>query len=248
MNTRKWTVAVTAVAVVTAGTLVAWQAGAEPTTASIDWKPCSQDGEVDCATIAVPLDWSRPGGETIDIGLARRTATDPDNRIGSILMDPGGPGGSGVALVKQSSVFTGAVNERFDTIGFDPRGVNSSTQITCDAELAGEALAAMMPGTAAEFDKAVTLSGKFADDCRDRSGPLYDHVDNRHVVKDMEAIRAALGEGKLNYVGYSYGTLMGQQYAETYPDRIRAMVMDGNMDHSITSTYQQMATDRKSVV
>ncbi|ADD44004.1 alpha/beta hydrolase [Stackebrandtia nassauensis] len=243
---RKWTVAAAAVVALTAGTLVSWQANAEPDAAALDWKPCSEDGKVDCATVAVPLDWSDPNGETIDIGLARRRATNPDERIGSILMDPGGPGGSGVQLVKDGGVFTGAVDERFDTIGFDPRGVNTSTQVKCDPELTQTARAAMDPRTPKEYERTVELSGELAADCREKTGPLYDHVSNLDVVKDMEAIRVALGEGKLNFVGYSYGTLMGQQYAEAYPDKIRAMVMDGNMDHSITSTYKHMATQVKA--
>lgn len=227
------------VGAVAVSALVAWQAQAETTT-GIDWSTCADAADVDCASIEVPLDWANPDGETIDIGLSRRRATDPDARIGSILMDPGGPGGSGVDLVKSGEVFTSAVNARFDTIGLDPRGVANSTPVRCDAELAGRAIAAAMPASAKEYDDMVAINTEVSQDCRERTGPLYDHVDNLSVVRDIEAIRVALGEGDLNYVGYSYGTLMGQQYAQQYPDNIRTMVLDGNMDHSMTSTWESM--------
>jgi pimeloyl-ACP methyl ester carboxylesterase len=217
------------------GAAVVPDAAASPQ--AIDWQPCG-DG-VDCATIPVPLDWSDPNGETIQIGLARRRATNPEARIGSLLIDPGGPGGSGVnAVTKNQFTFPDAITERFDLVGFDPRGINTSTQVLCDHDLTRQALDARHPTNQAEFDLLADLNRQLFDSCRRLSGALVDHVDTQHVVRDMDAIRAALGERKLTYVGYSYGSLMGQQYAETFPERIRAMVMDGNMDHSIDSTWE----------
>ncbi|HZE39090.1 MAG TPA: alpha/beta hydrolase [Stackebrandtia sp.] len=233
-------------AVAVSGVSVAFTANAQASGDGIAWHDCpasdKPQGDVECATITVPLDWSQPHGDTVDIALARRQATDPDHRVGSLLTDPGGPGGSGVRLLEQGTVFTDKVNARFDTVSFDPRGVNASTPIKCDADLVARAKAAMLPTTAEQYDAAVSLTREVADNCRKLTGPLYDHVDNRSVVRDIDAIRAALGEKKLNYVGYSYGTLMGQQYAERFPKRIRAMVMDGNMDHSITSTWEQTSS------
>ncbi|WP_158884784.1 alpha/beta hydrolase [Amycolatopsis anabasis] len=213
----------------------------------LDWQPCPDAKGVDCATVEVPLDWAKPGGEKIHIGLARRKAKDPDHRIGSILMDPGGPGGSGVDVVKQTEVFTDQVNARFDVVGFDPRGINTSTQLKCDTQLSQDAMNARHPTNQAEFDRLADLNKRLYDSCREHSGALVDHADNLHTVRDLDAVRQALGERKLNYLGYSYGSLMGQQYAEVFPHRIRAMVTDGNMDHSLRSTKDFMFTETEPV-
>ena len=236
-----------------ASLLAAGPASAETETAllpghGIDWQPCPEVEEpVDCATIEVPLDYHRPWGEKIEIGLARRQATNPDERIGTILMDPGGPGGSGVASVQGGNPLTPAVAERFDIVGFDPRGINTSTQVQCGADAVEAVESLAIPTDQASFEARETANAELAADCRERTGKLFDHVDNLHTVEDMERIRRALGEGRLNYLGYSYGTLMGQQYAEAYPWRIRTMVLDGNMDHSLESTWEFMSTETAAV-
>ncbi|MBB4909729.1 alpha/beta hydrolase [Actinophytocola algeriensis] len=234
-----------------AGTLVATGVALTPGTAAaapaIDWQPCPDTPEVDCASIEVPLDWAKPDGEKIHIGLARRPAKDQAARIGSILMDPGGPGGSGVESVKGSDTFTDAVNARFDQVGFDPRGITNSSQLRCDANLAQQSDAAKHPTSQAEFDHLASVNRALHDSCRANSAGLAEHVDNLATVRDMDAIRAALGEEKLTYVGYSYGSLMGQQYAEMFPDRIRAFVMDGNMDHSLRTAWDFMRSETAPV-
>jgi pimeloyl-ACP methyl ester carboxylesterase len=238
----------TLVAAVVPGLAGSGAASAEPVRPSrVNWQPCPDAEGVDCASIQVPLDWARPRGEKITIGLARRPAKDPAKRIGSILMDPGGPGGSGVDVVKFGDVFTPEVNARFDQVGFDPRGINTSTQLRCDVELSQRADAAKHPDSQAEFDQLVTINRQLHDSCRANSGRLADHVDNLHTVRDMDAIRAALGEQKLTFVGFSYGSLMGQQYAEMFPHRVRALVMDGNMDHSITNAWDFMRSETAPV-
>ena len=216
----------------------------------IDWQPCPdlEPGQVvDCATIEVPLDYSAPDGQTIEIGLARRQATDPERRIGTILMDPGGPGGSGVAAVSAYNPLTDDLAERFDVVGFDPRGVNTSTEVLCGAEEISEVERIGIPTDQESFEALEAANAALAADCRERTGPLFDHVDNLHTVEDMERIRLALGEGDLNYLGYSYGTLMGQQYAATYPEHVRSMVLDGNMDHSLKSAWEFMGTETAAV-
>ncbi|HWL95991.1 MAG TPA: alpha/beta hydrolase [Nocardioidaceae bacterium] len=215
--------------------------------AAIDWQPCPDAEGVECATIEVPLDWSQPDGATTHIGLAKRPAKDPDNRIGSILVDPGGPGGSGVGFVMSGDPFTEKVSARFDVVGFDPRGINTSEQLLCDEELSNRASDARHPTNQAEFEQLTSLNKQLMDSCRTSTGELVDHVDNLDTARDMDAIRAALGEEKLNYVGYSYGSLMGQQYAELFPDRIRAMVNDGNMDHSLKTAWDFMRTETEPV-
>ncbi|MCD0447038.1 alpha/beta hydrolase [Glycomyces sp. A-F 0318] len=228
-------------AAVSATLLAAAPAAAHPH--GVDWGPC--DGAdpaepVECATIEVPLDYDRPRGEQIEIGLARRQAANPDERLGTIVLGPGGPGGSGVQWVIDGNTLTGEAAERFDLVGFDPLGVNTSTRVVCDKE-AVNAVSYLPPEDEASFQALVDANGALAEDCRERTGELFDHVSNLETVEDLERVRRALGEGRLNYLGYSYGTLIGQQYAEAYPHRIRTMVLDGNLDHSTGSVWGHMA-------
>jgi pimeloyl-ACP methyl ester carboxylesterase len=216
----------------------------------IDWEPCPdlEPGQVvECATITVPLDYDRPRGETIEIGLARRQATNPDEKIGTILMDPGGPGGSGVGYVMSTNPLTPEAAEHFDIVGFDPRGVNTSTQVLCGEEALLDVAEIGIPTDQDSFEALEDANAALTDDCRERTGRLFDHVSNLETVEDMERIRRALGEGKLNFLGYSYGTIMGQQYAEAYPRHIRTMVLDGNMDHSLASPWEFMDTETAPV-
>lgn len=231
-----------------AGAVVAPTAAAAPAPA-INWKPCGEDAPgVDCATIEVPLDYARPNGEKIHLGLARRPAKNPAKRLGSVLVDPGGPGGSGVSFVINNPEVVGsAVAERFDQVGFDPRGINTSSQLRCDLDLLTRTNAAKHPTSQAEFDELGRVNRALHDSCRANSGALANHVDNLHTARDMDAIRAALGERKLTFVGYSYGSLMGQQYAELFPHNVRALVMDGNMDHSIRSPWEFARTETAPV-
>ncbi|MQM24681.1 alpha/beta fold hydrolase [Glycomyces albidus] len=209
----------------------------------IDWAPCPDvdpaEG-VECATIEVPLDYRRPWHGKIEIGLARRQATNPDERIGSIVVNPGGPGVSGVDFVKSVNVLDGEAEERYDLIGFDPRGVNTSTQVLCSEEALIDAWSAPYPESEAEYEALTEANAALTADCREHTGRLFDRVSNLETVEDIERIRRALGEGDLNFLGFSYGTLMGQQYAEKYPRNIRTMVLDGNMDHSLDSASEFM--------
>jgi pimeloyl-ACP methyl ester carboxylesterase len=231
-----------------AGAVVAPSTAAATPVSTIDWKPCGEDAPgVDCATIEVPLDYARPHGEKIHIGLARRPAKDQSKRIGSVLVDPGGPGGSGVAFVMGGDAVSPAVAERFDQIGFDPRGINTSSRLLCDADLAGQSDEAKHPASQADFDHLAAVNRALHDSCRANSGALAKHVDNLHTARDMDAIRVALGERKLTFVGYSYGSLMGQQYAELFPHNIRALVMDGNMNHSLRSPWEFASTETAPV-
>jgi pimeloyl-ACP methyl ester carboxylesterase len=223
-------------------------AAAAPAASTINWQPCGEDAPgVDCATIEVPLDYAKPRGKKIHIGIARRPATDPAHRIGSVLIDPGGPGGSGVGMTMGGDAVTPDVAARFDQIGFDPRGINTSSQLLCDVDLSRQSDAAKHPANQAEFDQLAGINRQLHDSCRANSGGLAEHVDNLNTARDMDAIRAALGEKKLTFVGYSYGSLMGQQYAELFPRNIRALVMDGNMDHSLRSAWDFARTETAPV-
>ena len=199
----------------------------------IAWAPCVEEPSAECGTLAVPIDYARPNGPTIDLAIARRKATDPAARVGSLVINPGGPGGSGVeAAYGAPGFFTEELQRRFDIVGFDPRGVGRSHPVVCSASVFNQMPHAVIKSQA-EFDAWNVYSRKLRQDCRARTGPLYDHVDSVNVARDLDALRAALGEEKLTYYGISYGTLIGQMYAELFPHRIRALALDSNMDHSL---------------
>ncbi|MEV6180286.1 alpha/beta hydrolase [Streptomyces sp. NPDC052015] len=229
------------------GTAVAVPSTETPPTGRIAWEPCaspSGEGTFECATIKVPVDWKRPRGATIDVALARHRATDPERRIGSLLINPGGPGGSGVSFAFSApDAFSPELLERFDIVGFDPRGVGLSNPVTCDSDRVAAQGALLHPDSASSFAALREANRALGESCRDLTGPLVDHMDTTSVVRDMDAIRAGLGEKRISYYGVSYGTGIGQQYAERYPHRVRAMTLDSNMDHSLgTWAYQRTET------
>ncbi|MFI6925307.1 alpha/beta fold hydrolase [Nonomuraea spiralis] len=208
-------------------------AAATPSQA-VRWAPCAEDPAVDCGTLTVPIDWNNPGAGTFELALARRRASDPAARIGSLVINPGGPGGSGVTSVLNNWLsFTPQITSRFDIVGFDPRGVARSHPITCSLELAQQAPDPLSIKDQAGWDALLAFNKRYGDDCRRRTGPLFDNVHTGYVIRDLDALRAALGDDKLTYYGVSYGTLIGQLYAERYPRRVRALALDSNMDHSL---------------
>lgn len=222
---------------------------AEPAAAapSITWHPCEGHADVDCGTVTVPLDWTDPGGAETMVALARRKATDRPARLGSLLFDPGGPGDSGVDLVVgRPDLITPGIRENYDVVGLDPRGVGASQPINCDEDVLNQSFP-IVPQNPAELQQLRVYNQRVGRNCQAMSGPLTDHVDTTAVARDMEVIRAALGDPKLNYFGLSYGTLMGQRYAELFPRRVGRMVLDSNMDHSITTTAQFIASESATV-
>jgi pimeloyl-ACP methyl ester carboxylesterase len=209
---------------------------------ALDWRPCQDDPALDCASLSVPVDWARPGGPRFDLALARRKATDPSARIGSLLINPGGPGGSGIDFARRADgYFSEELRSRFDIVGWDPRGVGRSHPVVCDEDLVNNPVSEF-PKTAEEFAALKAYHTALGRNCRALTGPLFDHVDTVSTVRDLDAIRAALGETRLTYYGISYGTGIGQQYAELFPGRIRALALDSNMDHSIGAS-RYMATE-----
>lgn len=202
------------------------------------WVDCSDGAEevVECATLMVPLDYADPEGATVEVVVNRLPATG-DDRIGSLVLNPGGPGGSGLEYARSPDVVTAQVREAYDVVGFDPRGVGSSSPIDCldDAEL-DEFLAIDAspddPGEAAALDDTAAA---FAAGCEERSGDMLPHMGTVDVARDLDVLRAVLGDDQLNYLGKSYGTLIGSLYAEQFPDRVGRMVLDGVVDPTKTA-------------
>ena len=203
-----------------------------PVAPVIEWAACPEDEQVQCGTMKVPADWSVPEGATTLLTIARRKATDPQRRIGALLVNPGGPGGSAVDFTFGAATYFGAeVLKRFDIIGMDPRGVGRSSPVLCSQDLVDEKPSPLIE-TEAEYAATIDYNRRLAADCAARSGPVFGHVDTASVVRDMEAVRTALGEEKISFYGASYGTQMGAQYSQSYPERLRALALDGVMDHS----------------
>ncbi|MBF6177349.1 alpha/beta hydrolase [Nocardia otitidiscaviarum] len=205
---------------------------------SVRWGSCAKFSAdelprgLECAHVSVPVDYENPGGETAEIAISRLRAT--GDKIGSLLFNPGGPGVSGLTM---NTVGDGtALAERFDRIGFDPRGVGASTPaITCltPAEMDAERAEPPFDNDPAGIAAAEADNKDYASKCVERTGAEFlAHVGTREVVQDMDVIRAVLGDDKLSYVGYSYGTRLGYTYAEQFPDRVRALVLDGALDPS----------------
>jgi len=213
---------------------------AKPAGVPISWHKCPGEATVQCGSLRLPVDWAHPHGATFKLALARRKATDPKSRIGSLLVNPGGPGGSGVDFAQYGDeYFSANLRKHFDIVGFDPRGVARSHPVVCSTQAlqhAGNNV--ILPTTSAAFARLTAYNRQLANDCRKHTGPLFDHLDSVSVAHDIDAIRIALGEQKISWYGVSYGTLLGQMYAELYPRHIRGMVLDSNMDHSVrTPTF-----------
>jgi pimeloyl-ACP methyl ester carboxylesterase len=189
----------------------------------------------DCFKLTVPLDYADPGGPTAQIGVLRQRAT--GDRIGSLLFNPGGPGASGMEIVASMApgLAQAPLGRRFDLVGFDPRGVGSSTPtIDClnDPEWEAERADLDVDPSPAGVQQTEAENQQYAQRCTDRTGgpQVLENVGTRDVVRDLDILRAVLGDEKLNYLGYSYGTRIGSTYAEEFPQNVRALVLDGALD------------------
>ncbi|MDR7275422.1 alpha/beta hydrolase [Catenuloplanes atrovinosus] len=207
---------------------------AHATAPPVSWADCA-DG-LECATVPVPLDHDEPRGPAIGIALIRLPATDPDRRIGSLLVNPGGPGGSGVDFVRwhAAAMMPAEIRARFDVVGFDPRGVARSAPLLCFDSL-DDALAAQperwVPDDVVAQERAQRASDEVvAAACARRGGPIREHMSTADTARDLDLLRAALGDRALTFLGYSYGSVIGQTYANLFPSRVRALVVDGVMD------------------
>ncbi|KQV26213.1 alpha/beta hydrolase [Yonghaparkia sp. Root332] len=202
------------------------------------WERCG--GGAQCATAIAPLDWDDPGaGDDIELALVRYRAT--DEAQGSLFVNPGGPGASGFDFVRDSVDF--AVSERlranFDVIGWDPRGVGRSSAVTCFTDPADMdefiyGVPEAEPETPEWVAEVERSAQRFVDACAENTGPLLEHVDTDSTVRDLDMLRAVVGDEALNYFGYSYGTEIGARYADRFPDRVGRLVLDGATDPTTT--------------
>jgi pimeloyl-ACP methyl ester carboxylesterase len=215
-----------------------------------NWTPCpdvpkdlvgrgASGMEYDCASVPVPEDWHNPNnGQKFNIAMIRVRSQSQHDRIGSLLINPGGPGGSGIETAVYLSFgqalggLPTEITDRFDIIGFDPRGVGRSDPIKCisDQDQDASFSAPPDPVSQADFNSYVTLNKKIADECGAKYGSELPYFSTEQAARDIDSLREAVGDPKLSYLGFSYGTLLGATYAQLFPTKIRAMVLDGAVD------------------
>jgi len=199
----------------------------------LSWSDCG--GGFQCATAAVPLDYDHPSGTKISLALIRHPATDQAHKLGSVFLNPGGPGGSGVDFVRGLGdvLFSDQVRAQFDLVGFDPRGIIGSTPLRCFDSL-DQAVATLapfpFPVTPAEERVWQQSDRALASACAKNGGAIMNHMASADAARDLDLLRQAVGDKKLTYVGYSYGTFLGQTYANLFPDKVRSLVIDGVLD------------------
>ncbi|MGH3770508.1 MAG: alpha/beta hydrolase [Pseudonocardiaceae bacterium] len=207
------------------------------------WSSC--DTIFQCASLRVPLDYTRPGGGTITLAVVRKQATDPAHRIGSLITNPGGPGASGVEFVKQGypahprqpSHFGPQLRAGFDIVGFDPRGVGQSAPVTCLSDTQLDQFMALDrdPTTPAAQASAVTGARTFDAGCQAHSAALLPYVGTPNTARDMDILRAVLGDRQMYYLGISYGTYLGAVYAELFPTHLARAVFDAPVPPTLTA-------------
>lgn len=199
----------------------------------IEWfKPSLDAGRLRLATVRLPRDYDDPTGPTVEIAVAKLPARNQKKKIGTLFVNPGGPGSSGADMAASAPYFASeSMLDRFDIVGFDPRGGNASTNIRCFTSVRDQSRAmrslALIPWNAKNRKKYLAASRATAEGCSSTARKTASAVSTAEVARDMEMLRRAVGDGKLNYLGFSYGTYLGEVYANMYPDRFRAMVLDG---------------------
>jgi pimeloyl-ACP methyl ester carboxylesterase len=206
----------------------------------IDWKNCRQDFQ--CATLAVPIDYSKLSSGTFEIALLKYEAR-TSKKLGSLIVNPGGPGGSGVDYAYAAEyIFSSAILDRYDIVGFDPRGVSRSAPIRClnDKELDANNNSDSKPDNENEFQRLLSDTKKYVEICKDKNKHLASYS-TANVARDMDILREAVGDKQLNYMGKSYGTYLGTLYAQFFPDKVGRVVLDGAVDPTI-SNFQQTLT------
>jgi pimeloyl-ACP methyl ester carboxylesterase len=211
----------------------------------VDWQPC-EDDDFSCARIEVPLDYEDPAGDRIELALLKNPVDRPAERIGSMVVNPGGPGAPGTSYASSDDAWPAALQNRYDIVGFDPRGTGTSTAIDCltDAELDAYIASDPDPDTPADVRAFMGWVRAMGAGCAEKSGDLAAHVSTHEAARDMDVIRAVLEEEKLTYFGASYGTKLGATYADLFPERSGRLVLDGAVDVSLSSRQSSIQQAR----
>lgn len=225
----------------------------------LDWAECGDDfgggdgpanATFSCTWATVPLDYDQPDGDTIEVALKRLEARQPDRRIGTLFVNPGGPGGSGVDFASFAwALFPRSVLNRFDVVGFDPRGVARSNPLVCfdsfqqlDRTFAG---VPAFPIDQTEYQLVNRAQKRYTQLCDQNAGAIVDHMSTADVARDLDLLRQAVGDEGLTYAGYSYGTQLGSTYANLFPGNVRALVLDGVLDPVAWTTGRTKAEARQ---
>lgn len=226
----------------------------------LTWDTCDDYGKTDydrqalreddlqCTHLTVPIDYAKPDGDTIKIGVLRRPAKKPNERIGSLVINPGGPGAAGLSTAASLADANDTLADRFDFVGFDPRGVGSSepnveclTDKEMDEDRSDDAELDVSPAGVQKQENEAKAYGQECEQNTEHGDAMLANIGTRDVVKDMDVLRSALGDEKLTYLGFSYGTRIGSTYAETFPNNVRALVLDGALDPSQTPVEEVVA-------
>ncbi len=217
-----------------------------PTPAAVNpsrvaWTGCG--GGFECGSVQVPLDYSHPDAATINIALIRKPATDSAHRIGSVFTNPGGPGASGIDYLRNAASSMANLNTRLDLFGFDPRGIGQSAPVRCLSGAQEDIYNALDPvlDDTQEKQAAIDADKGFASGCENLSGKELPFLDTVSAARDMDVMRAAVGDSKLTYLGFSYGTYLGEHYAHLFPTHVRALSLDGVIDPTLSANDLLMA-------
>ncbi|KAK5055951.1 hypothetical protein LTR84_012501 [Exophiala bonariae] len=207
---------------------------------SIDWQPCAENAtenpaSLDCGHLEVPMDWNNPDGTKIRLAVSR-VKTNSTNKLGSLFFNPGGPGGPAlplcVSLAVEGDIAFNEIMKHYDIVCPDPRGVGYSTPVKCDADL-WASTPSYFVNSEEEWQQVQDFNKALGESCLNLTGPMMGFVDTASAAKDLDALRAAVGDKKFNYLGFSYGTQLGARYAELFPGNIGRMVLDGGVDPSL---------------
>ena len=206
---------------------------------TINWTACA--GGFQCGNLMVPLDYSNPAGRKISLALLKKPKAGTQSRIGSVLYNPGGPGESGVDYLRNDTSIKD-LNQRFDVVAWDPRGVGGSTRVSCVDNATLDSYLALdgVLDDPQEKSAAIQADKGFVAGCQRNSGFLLPFMDSATTARDMDQIRAALGDAKLTYIGFSYGTLLGQWYAHLFPTHVRALSLDGVVDPGVSANESNL--------
>jgi pimeloyl-ACP methyl ester carboxylesterase len=226
--------------------------------ANVDWQPCMEksDSAYECATVDVPLNYQKYDGNdlvdnnrehVVSIALARLPALDSENKKGTLFFNPGGPGGSGINLLLEAGqmLFTEKIRKNYDIVGFDPRGIDRSQELTCfynSDEVDKYFSEPDLPVTPDQVNRREELDWYLSDFCGSRAGEMINHMSTADVARDLDLLRQAVGDEKLYFVGYSYGSYLGVTYANLFPDNVGRMILDGVIDPVAWSTGRNWAS------